>query len=75
MNLPPDWMLPEGIGEVQRQRILRDWSHRERRTGGRVLPRVSLPVDASDAGQFPNISAASEWAQGQEQLQREWNEK
>lgn len=37
MTRVPDWMLPEGIGAVQRQRIIRDWKamRRERRTGPR----------------------------------------
>lgn len=60
MNGIPDWMLPEGTHEVRRQQILRDYARRERRTGGRVLPRVPLPVDADDAEAFPNIAAACE---------------
>ena len=44
MSAPPSWMLPDGIGEVQRARIERDWKHRERRSGSKALP----PVDAPD---------------------------
>lgn len=39
----------------------------------RLIPPVSLPVDVTDAEQFPNIAAAVEWARDQEQLQAEWD--
>jgi len=55
----PSWMT-EGAHPVRRAQIERDYARRERRTGGRVLPRVSLPVDADDAEAFPNIAAACE---------------
>jgi hypothetical protein len=47
---------------------------RQRDVLARSLPRVTMPVDVTDAGMFPEINAAAEWARARPDLQAEWDE-
>jgi len=48
-------------------------AERQRDVLARSLPRVTMPVDVTDARMFPEINAAAEWARTRPDLQAEWD--